>query len=142
MDIEKRSLIEIINDVVDNIFHCCHSYILSHPKNGICVMTVHDKKIYYIVYYDKIYEHYLSHIIYVWDEEIRYRFGCIYGKYFVKICNGLDNDFDGYDIIYDYGRVDEDSNNFCKILRLFLVKPRDARPINRLAFLDISVKTE
>jgi hypothetical protein len=46
-----------------------------------------------------------------------------------------------YTDVYKYGLL-TDSNHLSKILRLFLVKPRDARPINRLAFLDISVKTE
>jgi hypothetical protein len=46
-----------------------------------------------------------------------------------------------YTNLYDYGLL-SDINHFIKILRLFMVVPRDARPINRLAFLDISVKTE
>jgi hypothetical protein len=46
-----------------------------------------------------------------------------------------------YTDMYNYGIL-EDMDHFIKILRLFLVVSRAALSINRLAFLDISVKTE
>jgi hypothetical protein len=76
------------------------------------------------------------------DEYVKYHRTYKFGYFFIDNVEVVNEDYDEYVTIYDYGRVDEDTTKFSRILGLFLVLPRDARPINKLAFLDISVKTE
>lgn len=137
---DNRSYFDIIEDIADSIFYHCHIHILSHPRHGICIKTIHRDNTYYIVYYDEINGFYMCHEFYD-NENIKCHNTCKFGYHFLDNVEVVNEDYDEYVTIYDYGIVDIDTIKFSRILGLFLVLPRDARPINRLAFLDISVIT-
>jgi len=121
--------------------------IQHHKKYGICVRYLHKYNLYTIItilYFDQaiglfILDKYAStsnHKLVHAKFSINY---CIDGGYLSRIVS-VKEDFRNYKNLYKYGCI-TDVEKFYNILRLFLVLPRDARPINRLAFLDISVKT-
>jgi hypothetical protein len=150
MDVNK--FIEVVCYHIENDVE--HFVTIQHRRgSGICVVIMSQyngsNTTEYIFYGYKCTDMYLSH--YMLYKYIDIKFAGGYNKtyiigtdtpryYYSKISDDSE-DPTLYTDIYDYGIID-DKNHFSKILRLFLVKPRDARPINRLAFLDISVKTE
>jgi hypothetical protein len=152
-----------VDKFIDHIYNYIEEYVLiqRHPEYGICVVNM---------YYEKDSSKIVKYVYYINNEYVID--AAIVGPYYGKIENyslkkirykipNYEFDHPMFDsIIYNSMTYDKvkayklrfetlykfDANSskelVKKVYELFSVVPRPARLINRLSFLDISVKTE
>jgi hypothetical protein len=139
---EIRILLDGIHDIPTAIIKWHATYNVSIVILYIYKYSFYDdmNHVSIILYYDNKYDGVVvKHISDNYEHSLLMKKGCT-EKNLHKVTYIKNDEFnqDEHITIYDYGKI-TDKNSFCNILKLFLIRPRNARPINRVDLVDIDV---